>query len=59
MMGQIDLEITLASSGVLGLGASPVAAALAQVTAANSEIGIAIPAATQFSYSNSSRRYII
>ncbi len=47
MFGQIDLEISLASSGILGLGASPVAAALAQVTAANSEIGIAIPAATQ------------
>jgi hypothetical protein len=39
MFGQIDIENTLEPAGVSGLGASPVAAALTQVTAANSEIG--------------------
>ena len=47
MFGQIDLEITLASAGVLGLGNNPTANAIAQVTANNSEIGIAVPAAAQ------------
>ncbi len=37
MFGQIDLEITLAPSGVLGLGALPAAATITAVTAANSE----------------------
>ena len=41
MFGQIDIEITLAGTGVLGLGAIPAAATLTAVTAANSEIGVA------------------
>ena len=45
MFGQIDIEITLAPAGVLGLGRAITAAALAAVTAANSEIGKEIPAA--------------
>ena len=45
MFGQIDLEITLAPAGVLGLGSPITANALVAVTAPNSEIGIAIPAA--------------
>ena len=45
MFGQIDIEITLAGAGVLGLGAIPAAATLTAVTAANSEIGVAIPSA--------------
>jgi hypothetical protein len=45
MFGQIDLEITLAGAGVLGLGVSPSASAFTEVTAANSEIGVAMPAA--------------
>ena len=45
MFGQIDVELTLAPAGVLGLGALPVAATLASVTAANSEIGVAISTA--------------
>jgi hypothetical protein len=45
MCGQIDLEITLAPSGVLGLGALHAAATLTAVTAANSEIVVAIPTA--------------
>ncbi len=47
MFGQIDLEITLASSGVLGLGKSPTAGAIATLAfdATSNEIGIAIPAA--------------
>jgi hypothetical protein len=45
MFGQIDLEITLAGSGVLLLGKLTENADLATVTTANSEIGIAIPGA--------------
>ena len=45
MFGQIDIEITLAPSGVLGLGAPTSNADLAAVTAASSEVGIAIPGA--------------
>ncbi len=45
MFGQIDLEITLDGSGILGLGTPITANALTAVTAANSEIGIAIGAA--------------
>ena len=47
MFGQIDLEITLAGSGVLGLGKSPTAGAIAALAfdAVSNEIGIAIPAA--------------
>ena len=45
MFGQIDLEITLAGSGVLLLGKLTENADLAAVTTANSEIGIAIPGA--------------
>ena len=43
MFGQIDLEITLAGAGVLGLGAQPAGAvdALAANATAN-EIGIAL-----------------
>jgi hypothetical protein len=44
MFGQIDLEITLAPAGALGLGTLPEACLFAAVTAANSEIGVAIPA---------------
>ncbi len=47
MFGQIDLEITLAGSGILLLGKLTENADLAAVTAANSEIGIAIPAAVK------------
>ena len=47
MFGQIDLEITLAPSGILGLGIATTANDLAAVTAGNSEIGIAIPAAAK------------
>jgi hypothetical protein len=45
MFGQVDLDIALAPA--VGLEASPVAAGEAQVTVANSQIGIAIPAAAQ------------
>ncbi len=41
------MEITLAPSDVLGLGAPTVNADLAAVTAASSEIGVAIPAAVK------------
>jgi hypothetical protein len=44
MFGQIDLEITLAPAGALGLGTLPEAGLFAAVTAANSEIGVAMPA---------------
>jgi len=44
MFGQIDIEITLALAGVLMLGKAPDAATIANVTDANSEIGIDIPA---------------
>jgi hypothetical protein len=47
MFGQIDLEITLAPSGILGLGKATEAVDLAAVNAVNSEIGIAIPAAAK------------
>jgi hypothetical protein len=45
MFGQIDLEITLAPAGVLGLGKSPTAGAIAALAfdAVSNEIGIAIP----------------
>jgi hypothetical protein len=46
MFGPIVLEITLASSGVLGLGAIPANSTLSAVTAGSSEIGIAIPEVT-------------
>jgi hypothetical protein len=47
MFGQIDIEITLAPAGVLGLGKSPTAGAIATLAfdATSNEIGIAIPAA--------------
>jgi len=47
MFGQIDIEITLAPAGVLGLGKAPAAGALASLAfdAASNEIGVAIPAA--------------
>ncbi len=45
IFGPIVLEITLAPSGVLGLGALTTITALAAVTAANAEIGVAIPSA--------------
>ena len=46
MFGQIDLELTLAGSGVLGLGAPTLNADLAAVAynAVSNEIGVAIPA---------------
>jgi len=44
MFGQIDLEITLAGSGVLMLGKKTDATTIAVVAEADSEIGIAIPA---------------
>ena len=43
MFGQLDLEITLAPAGVLMLGKAPDATTIANVTDANSEIGIDIP----------------
>ena len=43
MFGQIDIEITLAPAGVLMLGKHPDASTIANVTDANSEIGIDIP----------------
>jgi hypothetical protein len=47
MFGQIDVEITLVPSGVLGLGKSPTAGAIAALAfdAVSNEIGIAIPSA--------------
>jgi hypothetical protein len=47
MFGPIVIEITLAPSGVLGLGAPTVNADLTAITAANSEIGVAIAAAAK------------
>ncbi len=47
MFGPIVLEITLAPSGVLGLGAPTGNADLTEITAANSEIKVAIPAAVK------------
>ena len=47
MFGPIVIEITLAPSGVLGLGAPTTDAALTEITAANSEIGVAIAAAVK------------
>jgi hypothetical protein len=47
MFGPIVIEITLAPPGVLGLGAPTSNADLTAVTAANSEIGVAIAAATK------------
>ncbi len=44
MFGQIDLEITLAPAGVLMLGKKPDATTIANITQANSEIGLDIPA---------------
>jgi hypothetical protein len=43
MFGQIDIEITLAPAGVLMLGKAPDSSTIANVTDANSEIGIDIP----------------
>jgi len=47
MFGDIQLEITLAGAGVLMLGASPEAAVLAAVTAANSDCGAAVVGGAQ------------
>ncbi len=47
MFGQVDLEITLARSGVFVLGNLTENADLVAVTAANPEIGRAIPAAVK------------
>ena len=47
MYGQLDLEINLAPAGVLMLGAELTEAALAKVEAADSQIGLEIPAAAQ------------
>ena len=47
MFGQIDLEITLAPAGVLGLGKPVEAVDLAAISAANSEIGVAIASSTK------------
>jgi hypothetical protein len=47
MFGQIDIEFTLAPSGILGLGAQTSAANFAEVLSGASEIGIAMPAANQ------------
>jgi hypothetical protein len=43
MFGQIDLEISLAPAGVLMLGKKPDATTIANITQANSEIGLDIP----------------
>ena len=43
MLGQVDIEITLAPAGILMLGKTPDNVAVAAVTIANSEIGIAVP----------------
>ena len=44
MLGQVDIEITLAPAGVLMLGKTPANAAIAGVVIANSEIGVPITA---------------